>query len=507
MTLMISAACASAESLVIGTTQVPSHFNAAIQSGIATMMPAAQIFASPLMFEEDWTPRPYLAESWETSEDGLTVTLHLRADARFHDGTPVTSSDVAFSIRTIRENHPFTTMLEPVRSVDTPDPLTAVINLARPHPALLLAMSPALMPILPEHIYGSGDIHTHPANLAPVGAGPFRFVEYKQGDYYRLERNPDFFLPGLPMADELIFRIIPDPATLTLALERGEVDINPFVTNIRDLHRLQKARGIVISDLGYEAIGPLNWIAFNTRKPPFDDVRVRRAVGYAIDKRFILDRLMGGMSPDSTGPLAPGTPFTVTEVARYDFDPDKAKALLDAAGYPEGKDGIRFSVTMDYIPSLPEMARNLAEYMRSQLRAVGIDLRTRSSPDFPTWAQRIANYDFDLTQDNVYNWGDPVIGVHRTYLSNNIRKGVIWSNTQQYASARVDDLLAHAAVESDPERRAALYAEFQKIVVQDAPILFVNEVPMFNAARDDIAGVPHSIWGGVSPFLTLHRTE
>ncbi|MEM1315265.1 MAG: ABC transporter substrate-binding protein, partial [Pseudomonadota bacterium] len=116
-------------SLVIVSTQVPRHLNGAVQSGTATGVPSAQIFASPLRFDNEWNPQPYLAESWEVSEDGLTFTLNLRQDALFHDGEPVTSEDVAFTIETIKENHPFKTMFAPVETVETPDAHTAVLKL------------------------------------------------------------------------------------------------------------------------------------------------------------------------------------------------------------------------------------------------------------------------------------------------------------------------------------------------------------------------------------------
>ncbi|CAN5436199.1 hypothetical protein BH11PSE4_BH11PSE4_22580 [soil metagenome] len=134
------ARAADGGTLVIATTQVPRHFNGAVQSGLATAMPSTQIFASPLRYDDNWNPKPYLAESWDVAPDGLSVTLHLVKNAVFHDGVPVTSEDVAFSIMTIKANHPFQTMLAAVDKVETPDPYTAIIRLAHPHPALLLAM-------------------------------------------------------------------------------------------------------------------------------------------------------------------------------------------------------------------------------------------------------------------------------------------------------------------------------------------------------------------------------
>lgn len=498
---------ALADTLVVGTTQTPRHFNGAIQSGIATFMATAQVFASPLKYDANWNPEPYLADSWETSDDGLAVTLHLHPGVTFHDGEPLTSADVKFSIETIKANHPFQTMLAPVTEVETPDDLTVVIHLANPHPALMLAMSPALMPIIPEHVYGEGNIQENPANLSPIGSGPFKFVEYQQGEYYKLEKNPDFFIDGLPKMDEVIVQIIGDQANLTLSAERGDVDMVPFMSAIRDVQRLEKADGVEVSDSGYDAVGPLNWIAFNTKKAPFDDVRVRQAIGYAINKDFILTRLLGGVAKDSMGPITGTSPLATDEVEAYAFDLAKATALLDEAGLTPDADGVRFTATMDFIPGMAEMGRNLAEYMRTQLKPLGIEVEVRTAPDFPTWAQRIASYDFDMTEDSVYNWGDPVIGVHRTYLTSNIREGVIWSNTQQYSNPEVDALLDQAAVELDPAKRAELYKQFQQIVVAEAPILFINEVPFYTAYNDSLTGLPQTIWGAVSPWDEVEWTE
>lgn len=486
--------------LVIGTLNVPRHFNSAIQSGIATALPATQIFASPLRYDDDWTPEPYLAKSWEVSDDGLTVTLHLVENALFHDGTPVTSEDVKFSIETIKANHPFRSMLAPVETVETPDPLTAILHLSQPHPALLLAMSPNLMPILPEHIYGQGDIKTNPANMAPVGAGPFEFVEYRQGEYIKLKKFDKFFIEGRPYLDEIFIKLFSDPSSVVLSIKNGDLDMAPFLNSPRDIKRMAGYDGIVVDDRGGEANGPLNWIAFNTKKPPLDDLRVRQAIAHAIDRKFILKALLQGQAPVATGPIAPSSPFYTDAVETYGLDLDKSAALLDAAGLAPNAEGIRFSLTMDFIPGQEEMGRNIAEYLRSQLRKVGIAVEVRTAPDFPTWAQRVANYDFDMTEDVVFNSGDPVLGVNRTYLTSNIRKGVIWSNTQQYSNPRVDELLEQAAVETDPEKRKALYTEFQQIVVADLPIYYVNVIPVRTARKDTLMDVPTGIWGVTAPM-------
>ncbi|MCV6584260.1 MAG: ABC transporter substrate-binding protein [Marinibacterium sp.] len=489
--------------LVIGTTQTPRHLNGAVQSGVATSIPSTQIFASPLRYDEDWTPQPYLAESWEVSDDGLSVTLNLVEGATFHDGAPVTSEDVAFSIMTIRDNHPFKSMFAPVESVETPDPQTAVIKLSQPHPALLLALSPALAPILPKHVYGDGqDVKSHPANSAPVGSGPFMLEEFTAGEAIILKKNPDFFIDGRPLLDEIIIRIITDPSALLIAMENGEADLYPYMSASTDIRRLQKTDHLDLTTEGYAGIGPINWLAFNTASDKLSDVRVRQAIAYAVDRDFITKALHRGVSTPQRGPIIESSPFFDDTIPTYDVDLDKAKALMAEAGYADGME-----LTVDYIPAGPEQQKNLAEYLKSQLKKIGIDVTVRAAPDFPTWAGRVGGHDFELSMDIVFNWGDPVIGVHRTYLCSNIVKGVIWSNTQQYCNDRVDEILNAAALETDPEARKALYSEFQQIVAQDVPVYWINALPYHTAYDKKLVNPPKGIWGASHPMDQLSWSD
>lgn len=487
--------------LVVGTTQTPRHLNGAVQSGIATAVPSTQLFASPLRFDDKWNPQPYLAESWKLAEDGMSLTLNLRKNAVFHDGKPVTSADVAFSIMAIKANHPFQTMLGPVEKVDTPDAHTAIIRMNKPHPAIVLAMSPALCPILPRHVYGDGqDLKTHPRNSADVvGSGPFRLVEFKAGQRIVMERFDKFFLPGKPYLDKVVVNLSPDASSLMLGLERGDIQMLPFVSVPTDLRRLKDNAKLTLTPKGYEGIGPLNWLAFNLERKPLNDVKVRKAIAHAVDKNFITKALMGGFAVPADGPIVPTSPFAVPDVVRYPLDLKKAAALLDEAGYKPGANGERFKLTIDYLPGADDQQKTVAEYVRGQLKKLGIAVDVRASADFPAWAKRIAAHDFDMTMDLVFNWGDPIIGVHRTYLSSNIRP-IIWTNTQSYRNPQVDELLNTAGGVLDPTRRKAYYATFQKIVTDELPIDFINVVPYHTAALKTVGNVPTSIWGPMSPY-------
>lgn len=482
------------------------NLNPAIQSGIATMIPGAQLFAGLVEFDDNWQPHPYLATAWETSKDSLSHTFHLRHDATFHDGKPVTSKDVAFSLFTVKNNHPFgPAMFGAVEAVDTPDPYTAVIRVKHPVPSLLISTSSVLLPIIPKHVYDKGPIRTNPANLKPVGSGPFKLKAYNAAQYVILERFDGYFRPGRPYLDELLFQFMDDPTAIMLSMMRGQLDYYPYASQIQSVTQFMHTPGLKVTQKGYQAIGPLNWLAYNTKVAPLSDVRVRQAIAHAIDKDFILQKLFQGHAKDATGPIAPGGPYYDASVPRYPYDLAKAESLLDAAGLKKGPGGKRLSLTLDWNPEGGnEQAFLPAQYMKAQLPKIGIDLTLRASPDFPTWARRIANWDFQITMDQVFNYPDPVIGVQRTYMCDNIRKGVIWSNTQRFCDAKVDSLFAQAAAEPDTAKRKALYDQVQVLLVQELPVYWINVIPYATVYKDKLANPPLTIWGAMAPFDQMH---
>lgn len=486
----------------------PAHFNPAVASGSAVAMVGTQLFASPLRYDDNWNALPYLAESWGFSQDGLSLTLHLVKDAIFHDGRPVTSVDVAFSIETVQKHHPFKSMFAPVKKVETPDPHTAVIRLSQPHPAILLAMSPALLPVLPKHVYGDGrDLRTHPANRKPVGSGPFRLARDVPGKFVLLKKNDGFFLPGRPRLDEIMIRQDPDPNAQRIYMERQDAHILPLFRDAEATNRFVGNRQLIVTQKGHEGIGALNWLAFNLLRPPLDDKRVRQAIAHAIDPAFVVKVIDRARSQRATGPIHPLGPFYEPQVRTYELDLPRAAKLLDEAGLPVKPDGARFSLTLDYLPIASGLQRDIAFYIKRQLAKINIAVRVRRSKNAAEWAQRVGNWEFDLTMDTVFNWGDPLIGVHRTYLSENIRKGVVWSNTQNYRNAKVDDLLDRAGREMDATRRKALYGEFQRIVTEELPVVWLNTIGFHTIYNRNLANAPVSIWGIHSPLDELHWKE
>jgi len=348
---------------------------------------------------------------------------------------------------------------------------------------------------------------THPANSHPIGCGPFKLQEFNPGQHIILERNPDFFSKGRPYLDKMVIRISPDLSTLVLDMENGQADFMPFSVDARAFKKKQRSSRLGVTDKGYAAVGPINWIEMNTAKAPLDNKMVRQAIGYAIDRNFITKALLRGVAKPQISPIIESSPFFNPKMPAYGLDLGKANALLDQAGHKKGPDGMRFKLTVDSIPAGGEEQQGIAQYLKSQLKKVGIDIDVRSSPDFPTWAKRISNYDYDLTMDIVFNWGDPVIGVHRTYLSSNIKKGVIWSNTTQYRNPQVDDLLNKAAIEIDAAKRKDLYDKFQMIVGDDLPIYWINALPYHTAYDKRLGNIPESIWGSMQSMDEVYWKE
>ena len=326
--------------------------------------------------------------------------------------------------------------------------------------------------------------------------------EFTPGEAIVMKKNPNFFIDGRPKLDEIIVRIIKDPSALLIAMENQEADMYPFMAGSQEIRRLEKADHLGITNEGYAAVGPINWLAFNTASPKLSDVRVRQAIAYAVDRDFITKALHRGTSQAQRGPIIESSPFFDASIPAYDVDLDKANALMAEAGYGDGME-----LTVDYIPGPKEQQQSVAEYLKSQLKKIGINVTVRAAPDFPTWAGRVGGHDFELSMDVVFNWGDPVIGVHRTYLSSNIRKGVIWSNTQQYSNASVDDLLNAAAVEMDPAKRADLYAQFQQQVAADVPVYWINSLPYHTAYDKRLTNLPTGIWGSMHPMDMVEWSE
>jgi peptide/nickel transport system substrate-binding protein len=462
-----------------------------------------KVFEGLLEYDFQLRPQPSLAQSWTVAPDGRTITFKLLSGVKFHDGKPFTSADVQFSVmEALKKLHPRgINTFRAVTAVDTPDPLTAVFRLSEPAPYLMMALSSYESPMIPKHVYGTGDIARHPAANAPVGTGPFKFVEWQKGQFVRLDRNPEYRKPGLPHLERIVARFIADAGTRSAAIETQEVHMGGFnAIPPVDVKRLATLPHIATTNKGYEMQSPIVQLDFNTTKPPFDDVRVRQAVSYAIDRRFVLDNIWFGFGRPATGPISSNFKanglYTTAGVKSYDVPNgvELANKLLDDAGHKRGADGTRLEIVHDMTPYGDEW-RRLGEYVQQQLGKIGIKVTLRYE-DVPTWLRRVyTNYDFQLTSNWIQTLADPTIGVHRLYHSGSIKPGTVFVNDSRWSTKETDELMDKANVEVDAKKRAELYHQLQRRVMDAAPLLFLHELDFITVHNKRVQNFPLSPLG------------
>jgi peptide/nickel transport system substrate-binding protein len=475
---------------------------------------ATKVFDGLLEYDFNLKPQPSLAQSWEMAPDGKTITFHLRRDVKFHDGKPFTSEDVKFSIMDVlKKHHPRgQSTFREVSDVQTPDPYTAVFTLNKPAPYIMMALSSYESPMLPKHVYGTGDILAHPNANKPVGTGPFKFVEWRRGQLMRFDRNPDYWKQGRPYLDRIVARFISDSATRTAAIESGEAHIAGFgAIPYSDVKALEAKPNLAATTRGYEMQSPIVSLDFNTRKPPFDNVKVRQAVAYALNRQFVIDNIWFGFGKPSTGPISSN--FAVSgiytpDVRNYNVPNGKeiANKLLDEAGFPRKADGTRFEIVHDLTPYGEEWQR-FGEFVQQELAKVGIKMTLRYQ-DVPTWLKRVyTDYDFQMTSNWIQTLADPVIGVHRLYHSNQIRPGTVFVNGSGWSSPETDKLMDQATVELDAAKRNELYHEFQKKVVEASPLVFVHELKFVTVYNKKFADLIVSPLGIYSSFAGAYEVK
>jgi peptide/nickel transport system substrate-binding protein len=362
-----------------------------------------------------------------------------------------------------------------VASVEAPDPHTVIFRLKTPYPGFIYAFETSSAPMMPKHIYAGTDYRNNPANARPIGTGPFRFKEWQRGSIIRMERNPDYFKPGLPYLDGINFVVIPDGAQRLIALESGQVHLaSSSDIEFNDVPRLRSLAQIQVETRGYEFLAPLSWLEMNNRRKPMDDKRFRQAVMYALDREFIRDKIFNGFARTPTGPINSVVTFYDGNVKRYALDRKKSEALLDEMGLKRGPDGIRVKLELNPAPVSQTWMR-LVQYTKQALRQVGIDVTIRNMDQASSVAS-MGNHDFDMCFVTNTAFGDPAIGVARSYITSNIRKGVPFTNTCQYSNPRVDELFDAAAKSNNRNERQRLYTEVQQILVEDVPVAWLLEL-------------------------------
>ena len=478
---------------------------------IGLVMP--KVYEGLFDYDNDGKMVPILAESYDMSADGKTVTFNLRKGVTWHDGKPFTSADVKFTImEVLKKVHPRgPNSFREVSSIDTPDAHTAVFNLDAPAPYMFRSFSAYESPMVPKHLLEGQDIKSAPLANNPVGTGPFKFVEWKKGQYIRLDKNENYWQEGLPHLDRIVGRFIPDASTRTAAMENGEVLYAAYnaIPNI-DAVRLTERDDIDITTDGYSMINPMALIEFNTKEGAFVDPAVRRAISTAIDRRFMIDTIFFGYGKPATSALSSN--FKATNLhAQMPNYPEKgdvaaANAILDKAGFKKDGDGVRMTAVLDLIP-YGEDWRRAGEYLKQAMGDIGIKLELRYE-DVPTWLKRVYHrYDFEMNVNYFYQLGDPVLGVHRHYGTNQIRKGTHFVNSSRYSNSKLDALLDAGQREVDAGKRTGQYNEIQSILANDMPVVNLFELEFLVVYNTKLKGAYGSAMGAYGSFREAYLED
>lgn len=461
---------------------VLTSINTTLQMG----MVGSKMMESLLKLDTELKPQPLLAQSWEISPDGKSYSFKLRPGVKWHDGKDFTSADVKFTVmEVLKKLHPRgRSAFAKVIDVETPDPLTAIIKLSEPAPPMLTALASSYeSPMTPKHIFEGTDIAANPAVSKPIGTGPFMFKEWQKGSFILLEKNPNYWDAGKPHLDRIVFRIINDASARAAGLESGELQIGGLSPiPLTDMVRIEKNPALSIETRGYAYMSPFMLMEVNTRKPPLNDVRVRQAMAFAIDRDRMTKLVWMNYGKPAVSPIpSPVVTFHSADVPKYGYDVEKAKKLLDEAGYKAAPDGKRFKITHDFIPLGSDYQRT-GEFIKQQLGRVGIDVEIRSQ-DLPSFFRRVyTDYDFDTTSLYYGAFADPTQGVQRLFWSKSIQKGVVYTNPGDYRSEAMDKALEGAQSENDPVKRKALYLEMQRIAMTDLPIIPLMETRFITIA-------------------------
>ena len=468
---LILGTCAAA--LMAGSVAAKSDITVAMQlepphldptsaaAGAIDSVLYSNVFEGLTRFMGDGSVVPGLAESWEISDDGLTYTFKLHSGVTFHDGTTMDADDVKFSLDRINADDSTNAqkaLFSAISEVKVLDPTTVEIKLSEPNGNLLfnLAWGDAVI-VAPESIDNIKQL--------PIGTGAFKFTSWTQGDNIMIEKNPNYW--GTPAAlDVATFKFISDPTAAFAAMMAEDIDVFvafPAPENLPQFEADPRFQVLVGSTEG-ETI-----LAMNNKQAPFDNVKVREAVAHAINRQAIIDGAMFGYGTPIGTHFAPHNPAYVDETALSAFDPEKSKALLAEAGFPDG-----FETTLDLPP--PSYARRGGEIIAAQLADVGITAKINNI-EWAQWLETVfKGKNFGLT---IVSHTEPMdIGVYANpdyYF--------------QYYNPDFQKLIANLNKTTDPDMRTQMLGEAQKIIAEDYVNAYLFQLAAITVAKAGVKGL------------------
>ena len=404
---------------------------------------------------------PWLAERWHTT-DNRNYTFFLKRGVRFHNGRELRAADVKFVFDRAMNpetKHPYPDYYAAIGDIIVKDDYTITFALKSLNANFLLNLARQGSVIYPREAVET-------LKSEPIGTGPFRFAEWVRGDRIVLARSPEYHVKGLPKLDKVVFRFIADPNATLAALKAGDVDASLFGLGPEHVQELQKDPRfqVIVGDTTNDVV-----LAMNNSRKPYADVRVRRALTHAIDKQDVLKGAMFGMGRILGSNVDPLNPYFVDLAGAMPYDPARAKKLLAEAGYPNG-----FDTVLKVSPQYYYTVRS-GEIIADQLQKVGVRVKIEQI-EWGQWIARVwREAEYDLT----------IIGHAEAWDIGNYAKPKYYF---RYDSAKFQDLFRKSEVTLDGPARRDLYVQMQKMLVADAPVVWLFMHPRLLVAKKGLQG-------------------
>ncbi len=483
------------DTIVEGSIGEPSNLIPILASDSASFDIAALVYNGLVKYDKDLNLTGNLAQSWDISPDGLTITFRLRRGVKWHDGADFTSRDVLYTYRVIIDPKTPTAYAEDfkqVKKVEAPDPYTFRATYAKPFAPALASWGTAM---LPAHLLEGKDITRSPLSRKPIGTGPYRFKEWIPGQKVVLESFHDYF-EGRPYIDRYVYRIIPDTSTMYMELKAGGLDLMSL-TPIQYQRQTDTPEFLSRFNKYRYAASSYVYLGYNLGNPLFGDKRARQAITSAISKQEIIQGALLGMGQPAHGPYKPGTWAYNAGVKDLGYNPEKARTLLAKAGWKPGSDGIlvkdgrpfRFTVLTN---QGNEQRLKTAQIIQQRLRAVGIDVRIRVLE----WSSFITHFiDKRNFEAVILAWTiTPDPDIFDVWHSS--KTGPKELNFIGFRNAEVDRLLDEGRRTFDREKRKHCYYRIQDILAEEQPYTFLfvpDALPVVSARFRGIQPAPAGI--------------
>ncbi|MCA1036652.1 ABC transporter substrate-binding protein [Bacillus infantis] len=483
--------------IVADPTFNPWHPNAYAESNVVNRV----LFSGLTQPGKDLSPSPDLAKEWDTSEDGLEWTFHLRDDVLWHDGEKFTAEDVAYTFNEIVLNKELgannSSYFKKLKEVQAVDDYTVKFLLESPAAALPAYLS-FNTEIIPKHIFEGED----PWDLTsfnkekPVGTGAFKLKSYTSGQSIVLERNEDFY-GDQALLDEVEYKVLPDANTHVAQILSGELSIFAL-DDLAAIERIEKAEGVSVS--GRET-PRFFWIILNQELEKFQDKRIRQAILHGIDRQNIIDTVLKGYGTIADAGIAPALKdYYTDDVTRYEYDPEKAKELLAEAGWKDtdgdgkvDKEGEPLSISFDI--GIQGDLESISQMVQQYLTKIGLDVKLNAM-EWNTMIQDVVvNRDYEMS----LNWwrypADPDLSA---YMHSANIKG---NNIPAYQNEELDKLLDAGAEASNVEERKKIYIEAQKLMAEELPYIFLWYPQEAQVRMDKLKGVPDLAFGDALHYI------